>query len=404
MGISIKVLDCDGLCGSCYENKIRQKSKKRGYDIEAICRTLDSELAKIQEKELPGRAIPCLHGGEPLLIQLDDMERLLKIIFAKFGRTSIQTNGLSMTDAHIDLFVKYKTGVGFSLDGDTVELNRGRWNAAEVPREVVVEGTETVLRNMRKCLAVGVSISLIVVLRKWNASSEALPELRRFLFRMRDEFKVVSVRTNEGIVYGDSREEELTEEELGNALVELAEACFADPSLQWNPYREVVNAFMGKNSFSCWFTECDVWKTTAEIPIDRNGVIGNCLKGGAAVDGIQIPAAQFKGRERYEALKNVPKEYGGCAGCRYWVVCKGGCPGEGIGNDWRNRTRFCKGYYRLFEHVERKLKGLMPDVKLATETPEKTEKEFCGHGDSHTDEHGDRAHGDHTDGGNHEPR
>ena len=63
-----------------------------------------------------------LFGGEPLLLPLADLEELWSWGLQQFGGTSLQTNGVLVTDAHIQLFKKYRVHVGISLDGHLLEV------------------------------------------------------------------------------------------------------------------------------------------------------------------------------------------------------------------------------------------------------------------------------------------
>lgn len=419
MGYSVKILECNGHCRSCYENSIRSRGVPT-YDIDKVA----SALEKCVSESESGRNVPCLHGGEPLIIGKHNVERLFKIVFDKYKKTSIQTNGLLIDDEYIELFKKYNTSVGISIDGDTAELNMGRWNDSNFSLEEIQKKTDLVIENLRRCREAGLSVSVISVLRKYNASLSRIPRFIRFLNRLKDEFGVVWVRTNEGIVFNDKfrKEEQLTVDELTYAFISLASVCLSDSQLMWAPYRDVVDALIGSKNVVCVLTECDVWHTTSEEPIDGNGNIGNCLKGGGAVDGFQVLRADGIGFERYNALFQIPFEKGGCGGCRYWKVCYGGCPGEGKDNDWRNKTRFCMAWYRLFSFTEKWLKGVFPNIYLVpdgsvglgqafvdivngssyalsarTEKAKKNENAEYGEVCGHADRHGDAPHGDHTD-------
>jgi len=167
---------------------------------------------------------------------------------------------------------------------------------------------------------------------------------------------------------------ELTNIELGNAFCWLADICLANPDLMWQPFRDVVDLMFGYSDSTCNFAKCDPWHTTAEVPIMADGNLGNCLKPAGAIDGIVVLRADKYSDERYKILPQVPQEYGGCKDCQYWLMCYGGCPGSGIDNDWRNRTRFCEAWKILFEHVEKKIKGLMPNIYTVPEINYKNPK------------------------------
>jgi uncharacterized protein len=452
MGLTIKILKCNGLCKSCYENAIRSKHKNFDYDIEKILSRIEEEYRKC-----PKSRVPCLHGGEPLLLKFDDVRRLLEKIYSLWGSTSIQTNGTLITDEHIELFEQYRTAVGVSIDGDTWELNYGRWNAKRLSKEEIQRKTDLVLNTMKKMREAGISVSVIALLRKYNARREKIGDFIQFLLRLRDEFGVFWLRTNKVIVHDPKQraEEELTPDELGEAFCKIADVTLSDSRLQWLPYRDVVDLLTGHYDATCNFTKCDVWHTASERAIMSDGCLSNCLQGGASQDGIQILSASQERYERYEVLNQFPQEVGGCKDCKYWFLCYGGCPAEGIDGDWRNRSKFCKAWQMLFSYVEEKLKAIFPNLRVASDfyplkppvsrifdsisdstwrserrksievlkqgitekielIPERRDHGDRPHGD-HTDEsllrqarehgdrphgdkpHGDRAHGDHTD-------
>src|SRR5262249_32321309 len=54
-------------------------------------------------------------------------------------------------------------------------------------------------------------------------------------------------------------------------------------------------------------------------------------------------------------LYHTPHEVGGCQSCRFFLSCKGQCPGTAIDGDWRNRTEHCEVWFRLFSLMEAKL-------------------------------------------------
>ena len=65
---------------------------------------------------------------------------------------------------------------------------------------------------------------------------------------------------------------------------------------------------------------------------------------------------------RYLSLYHTPQEFGGCKDCRFFLMCKGQCPGTGINGDWRNRTEHCEVWKALYTVLERELEseGKMP--------------------------------------------
>ena len=432
MGYALKVtLDCNGGCGSCYEAAIR-KRKKTPYDIGKIEAALDLIIKEEVEAESanPGQrktSPPTFHGGEPLLMKKKDFERLAKKIYRHWGRNSIQTNGTLIDTEFIELFLKYNFSVGISLDGDTADLNMGRWN---LNPEIAKEKTELVLENMKRLQKAKISLSIIALLRKYNAAPDRIDDFIAFLDRMESEFGIRSIRTNPVIVYEDRfrQDEELLGDDLGNALIKVADWTMEDHKRRTYPARDVIEMLFGYDHAVCAFGECDVFKTSAELPINHLGELTNCLHGGAATEGIQILQAEKKSDIRYRALIQTPQDLNGCKDCHFWHICHGGCPGAGVDNDWRNRTRFCSAYKMLFRHISDKIKGLIPNMGLPQEfqpdagSPKRMQFNLGEGGSTYrnetrknredirratkaedqkrggkTNRHGDKPHGDHTD-------
>lgn len=375
MGLAIKPIECHGACLGCYERAARENHSAPAFDIEKVFASLKDQMALDKENKWHS---PTLHGGEPLMLKIEDIERILRVVFEKYGRSGVQTSGALILPEHIELFVKYKTCVGVSIDGDTAKTNACRWNAPGFDAALMTEKT---LRAMAEMKDAGISLSMITLLRRCNAGNDGLQaDLIRFGRRMVKEFGISSARFNPLIAFDERTkfEEELDNEILADALRRLSVVAFED-KLDWRPMLDFAAALRGEAA-ECALGECDPWATDAEIPILGDGSLGVCLKGGGGPDGLATLRTE-KSRARYEALAQVRQEAGGCAGCFWWAYCKGGCPGAGIAGDWRNRTRFCEAYKAMFAFIS--------GLPIFTATTKCASKE--------NGSHGDRAHGDSDD-------
>jgi len=373
MGLSVKPIECHGGCLGCYEKAVRDAGTAPAFDGKKVLASLNTQMALDANCSWNS---PTLHGGEPLTIPLPDMEALLTAIHGKYGRSGIQTSGAMIRAEHIELFKKYKTCVGISIDGDTAETNLGRWNA---PGFDAATMTKQTLDAMRKLKEAGISTSTITVLRKYNAGTPPLrQDLVRFGRRMRDEFGVTSARFNPLIAFDErtAREEELDNDTLAKTFRALAIITFAE-DLEWRPMKDFIATLQGKPS-ECVFSECDPWATEAEIPIMGDGSLGVCMKW---ADGV-VTLRTEKSRARYEMLPQIRQESGGCKGCFWWPYCKGGCPGAGIDGDWRNRSKFCEAYREMFIFTS--------SLQIFDADRGAIKGGSCG-------SHGDKAHGDSDD-------
>ena len=109
------------------------------------------------------------------------------------------------------------------------------------------------------------------------------------------------------------------------------------------------------NTTTCVWNACDPYTTRAVRGVEGNGQRSNC--GRTNKDGIDFVKSTTEGCERYLALYNTPQVYGGCKGCRFFLMCKGQCPGTAIDGDWRNRTEHCDVWKRLYGILEEAFVG-----------------------------------------------
>ncbi|KKM68054.1 hypothetical protein LCGC14_1464690, partial [marine sediment metagenome] len=111
----------------------------------------------------------------------------------------------------------------------------------------------------------------------------------------------------------------------------------------------------------------------------RSRALWACTSNPAATDLAPVhvrptPRAQKSaGEDRpVGSTRGTPHEYGGCLGgvdgrdsenvCRWWAVCTGHCNGHAIDGDWRNRTRFCRGWAGLYQAVADHLHTTLPNI------------------------------------------
>lgn len=425
MSILVKpTMRCNSECEYCYEDELRKAEKFLDYD-------LDKVLQSIEQAHKQFKTDICFHGGEILLLPKNDLEKLFKRAFELTGKTSIQTNGLLIDDDIIKLFKKHKTGVGLSIDGPD-ELNKGRW------REENKQRTEKVIKNIYRMRYEKISVGLICVISKYNCLPAQRQKFKNFILEMK-KIDCPSGRMNPVLGKGDFVP---TIEQLKNFYFDMCDFTLSDPKLQWQPFRDIIDNLMGFRQSTCIYHQCDYFWTNSAHVVLGDGSIRNCMK---TVLGHNVLQGQKPFKVRYEVLFDTPKEFGGCKDCRYWSICSGLCPSEGIDGDWRNKSVYCGVFYALYEKIEKIIRGLFPRIKLTTdyksEKPEdaivsgnfckkieklnfstwryacpsgksqrKREEKRGEHGDSHGDwsrhgdsnipqekiktEHGDSSHGD----------
>jgi uncharacterized protein len=391
---------CNFKCEYCFEPEAQRASSEIPYNFSAIKRS----LLDVWKGPYNGSDVS-IHGGECLLIDKTEFEKLLKLVYelpwkredgsmTTKGATSIVTNGSLIDDDHIRLFKKYNTYVGISKDGPT-ELNVCRGPNPSSP-EITEEYNKKLWLTMQKLRKNEVRVSMMCMLHKKDASTpEQLKKLAGWLLTLK-KLGITGGRLNP--IYSDTRPElELTNDELYRAW-NYFYRINKKYELTWNPLNEMRKNLLGvlrprATVFfpsPCFMNRCNMFKTHT-LSILPDGTIGNCDRTFAR--GMYCRSRDKKGSGRYEALQQTD-----CKGCLYWVVCGGGCPETGIGGDWRRKTRFCDAIQRIYEYIAKDLRNEDPLVELTIDKEVEGSLEVgdMPHGDDPhgDDEHGDVPHGD----------
>ena len=330
---------CNIQCQYCYQNPQRDAGNvPRSYDMDAMKAAVEREGGPIT-----------LFGGEALLVADDDLEELFRWGLEKYGSNSIQTNGVLISDRHVRMFRDYQVHVGISIDGPG-ELNDARWAGTLRRTRDATAKTEAAIERL--CLE-GMPPSLIVTLHRQNASrgrccrscTTGSGGCKGSASRRPDSTCSKSTTTRCA-----RRTRSSTEENL--AAFESFARLEADlTTLRLDVFDDLRALLRGDDdSTTCVWNACDPYTTRAVRGVEGHGQASNC--GRTNKDGIDFVKASSEGFERYLALYHTPQEHGGCSGCRFFLMCKGQCPGTAIGGDWRNRTEHCdlwKGLFRRFE-------------------------------------------------------
>jgi uncharacterized protein len=124
---------CDLACDHCYVYEAADsgwRNQPRSMAEDTV-RTAARRIAEHARRHgLPAVNI-VLHGGEPLLVRVDGMRRILDQLKAEIEpvtalELALQTNGVLLDESFCELFVEYGVKVGVSLDGGRVANDRHR--------------------------------------------------------------------------------------------------------------------------------------------------------------------------------------------------------------------------------------------------------------------------------------
>ena len=349
---------CDRGCVYCYENPMRDAGNtgNHGYDFEAIKRAA--------ERDSGGHGAD-LFGGEPLLASLERIEEVLRFGYERsepvyvngkrLPRTGVQTGGALVRDEHIRLFRRYETSVGISIDGPG-EMGDLRWKGSLEKTRAANAATEA---NISRLLDAGIEVSLIICLHKLN-TGEHLPRLKDWILsQARLGVRAARLHTVE-INSAGMRQYAPTPVDYLAAFRDLIDFEASEADLGFGYFdtaRDIRHLLLAGDDegVTCIYRGCDPYNTPAVYGIGPDGDVHNCGMANDSTSGIDWQKADSHGYERSIALYNMPQEHGGCQGCRFFLFCRGNCPGSAIDHDWRNRSEWCDVYRGLFTYVETQL-------------------------------------------------
>lgn len=343
MGVELRPLgvNCNIGCRYCYQNPQRDAGNlTKAYDVEAM---------KAAILKAGGSFV--VFGGEPLLTAEEDLEALWAWGLEQFGNNGVQTNGTLINDNHIRMFRAYRVHVGISVDGPA-ELNEARWAGTS---ERTGRATAKTHASIERLCREGMPPSLIVTLHRQNATEDRLPIMHAW-FRHLDGLGVQQVRLHvlEVETAAVQQTYALSARENVVALSSFARLERELGHLRFDIFRDMDSLLMARDDqAACVWRACDPYTTAAVQGVEGMGQSSNC--GRTNKDGIDFIKGEIPGYERYIALYHTPQEHGGCQGCRFFLFCKGQCPGTAIDGDWRNRTEHCDLWKQLFRQIEERL-------------------------------------------------
>lgn len=332
---------CNLRCRYCYQNPQRDaRNVPRSYDMQRIKKAIEQEGGPFT-----------LFGGEALLVPGKDLEELWSWGFVRWGRNSIQTNGVLIEEDHIRMFKKYNVHIGISIDGPG-SLNAIRAAGSEKKTKEATAATERAIKRLCK---EGIPPSLIVTLHRLNATRDHLARMCDW-FKHLERLGITSARLH--ILEVDEKLvlEKYALNTKGNieAFKTFAELEEELNTLKFDVFTDMRNQLLGRDEQStCIWNACDPYTTRAVRGVEGRGQRSNC--GRTNKDGIDFIKSDTEGFERYIALYHTHQKHGGCNKCRFFLMCKGQCPGTAIDGDWRNHTVHCDVWKALYTHFEDQL-------------------------------------------------
>jgi uncharacterized protein len=334
-------VQCNLQCHYCYQHPQRDAGlPARAYDLDRM------KAAVLAE----GRPFS-LFGGEPLLVPKQDLEEIWKLGLEHFGRNTVQTNATLIDDDHIRLFREYRVHVGVSIDGPG-PLNDARWFGTIARTRAATAKTEAALARL---CAENLRPSVILTLHRGNAAGPSLAALLSWVTALHAagvrNWRLHLLETED-----DRIRDKYAMDTADNvrALSEFLALTREIPQLRIAMFQDMLRMLRGQDQgTTCTWRACDPYSTQAVRGVEGNGQRSNC--GRTNKDGIDFVPAPEHGFERYLALHQAPDAAGGCRGCRFFLMCKGQCPGTAIDRDWRNKSEHCGVWKAMYTRLEEEM-------------------------------------------------
>ncbi|GAA0571953.1 anaerobic sulfatase maturase [Paractinoplanes ferrugineus] len=312
-----------------------------------------------------------LHGGEPLLIGTARMRPLLELMRSYPGplEMTMQTNGMLLTDAWVDLFDEYfpDIDIGVSIDGPR-SANAYRVDYRDLPTfDRMLRGVE-LLHRRGKTIAVCVTVTKLVLDRaaETMAMIAELPHVRAVRLSPCLDYNVTTIKFPKGNAQSLSLLNGSGQGAAGWATTPHEYARFvADCFDVW--HERHFRQFLVEPLFSMLlhFSGADVtltdWSLTKEpfiVALYPDGTIG-------ASEEISTPDArighvdtvrdldEIVAMQRNPVLREAMESLlDSCTGCSHARVCAGGSLADRlrlVGTDWDHE--YCESRRWLIDYV-----------------------------------------------------
>jgi len=294
------------------------------------------------------------HGGEPLLASEAFLKKavLLQHKFSKnqYISNSIQTNGTLLNESWLDFFDQHGFMIGLSLDGPEELHNKNR---------ILSNGKDT-FENVMKSISLIKkrynSVNLIAVITEDTLRLGAKKFFSFFIENGLNHFSLLSQKPV--IILG--REDYIKMNTYSQFMNELFDLYLEldDPSVHILQFDSILNSMIGNGKEGCILAGGCIGKYFAinyngdiyhcdEFMTDSNYKLGNIINNDfeEILQSDQISMLRDQNQREIDELS-----------CKWFSVCKGGCPKDRYVPKMFSRDKVvCCGYSDLIEHISERI-------------------------------------------------
>jgi serine-type anaerobic sulfatase-maturating enzyme len=345
---------CNIGCRYCYNEDTRAPIMTSSTLENTICQTLAYADAQRQRPQVDF----IWHGGEPMVAGLDFYRQALSFERKYAGKTAydntLQTNGLLLNDEWAAFLKENRFRVSVSIDGPKHinDLTRRDFRGRGV--------FDRIMKGINVLRANDISFGVCVVITQLNRDN--VNEIYDFLAENKLPFNVIPLTRS-----GNAK---TNYEEIGLGPDEYAE-----------PWINLFDRWWDASEADYIYCSDFALKTRAILSGGPTDCIGqaNCSQHHVSTDpdGFVYPCATLSGNKEWSygnlneltlaaildssvatAAKNRAIDPH-CAECKWQHVCHGGCMQRAYKFFKTHNTRdyYCDSLYRIYEHVERRLRS-----------------------------------------------
>ncbi len=343
--------ECNLSCKYCFAS-----CNKRKLDIDAVNESFLNAIpyyvrvieAVVKENDYNKTQV-IFHGGEPLLINPENYERL----FLKLQQYDLdyvmQSNGTIMSDEIYKMLVKHGVRLGISIDGMASIHNKMRVDKANSGSFKRVENTISFLQQKQY------KFSGLATITK--QSLDAVDEIYDFFAEKKLSFDFNPVFS---VMDASAEPYLITENEYADFCINIFDRWFyGNDDLVIVKFVNIINAFLGIKPLA----KCDCAENCSNyfVAVDYNGDIYNCSRfvgyanyklSDAKSDSFSVSTGIDGASDRLEKLME-------CKKCDYFDYCHGGCPYNALEKTGSiyEKDYFCEGKKRIYSHIYSALKN-----------------------------------------------
>lgn len=338
---------CNMRCAYCFYADEAAHRRVPDYGVMSA-KTLETTLCRAFDYAEGALSI-LFQGGEPTLAGEDfyrEAVRLVKRLNTRGLRVdlSIQTNGVNVPDALIELLVKEKFLFGVSLDGTQRTHDAYR-------RTADGQGTwEKALRTLRRILSMGGQANVLCVV------TDAVARNARAVWRALAPFGFLQFIPCMDGLDGRGGAYSLTPQAYGAFLCETyalyERAALRRQAVSVRQFDNYLRLAMGMRPDSCAMDG----KCAPYFLVEADGSVFPCDF--YALDAYRmgnVQSASFADMGKSEAaeafLRESLQRADECQSCRWQSMCRGGCRRDRIAAEGGalGRSRWCESYQMLFD-------------------------------------------------------